>query len=53
MKQFILEVAMNLSFPIYKEVNKNDIPGSAKFRSGSSPITHPLCAIRKQALFGR
>ena len=27
-------------------------PGSAKLRRGSSPITHPLCAIRKQALCG-
>ena len=34
-----------------EKLTKN-IPGSAKFRRGSSPITHPLCAIRKQALFG-
>ena len=46
------ELAMNFYFPVHREVNKNDIPGSAKFRRGSSPITHPLCAIRKQALFG-
>lgn len=43
---------MNFYFPVHREVNKKDIPGSAKFRRGSSPITHPLCAIRKQALFG-